>query len=641
MCGIAGIHRFRSGRPVDDAELSTMAALLRHRGPDDGGTYRDGCLGLANRRLKVVDLSPRGHQPMLGEDGRLAITYNGEVYNHVELRRELEGRGHRFRSGTDTEVILRLYAELGEGMLERLNGMFALALWDAAERRLLLARDRLGVKPLYLLETEEGLAFASEVRALLPVLGRRPTVRVDALESYLQVGYVPGGETLFREVTKLEPGGLLAVERDGSTMRRTWWDAPRAPASALDPRAAVEELRELVRDAVRLQLRSDVPLGVFLSGGVDSSAVVALMHDLGVGEIRTFTAAYDFGPGYDETPHARRVARRFGTRHQEVFLDAEQFRDAIAPMVVQMEEPVAEAPAISLSAVARTARESVVVALSGEGADEAFGGYPVHGHMTAIEAWRRLPGPLRTALAPGLAALGPKWRKYLALAALPLEERYLGVSFADPRTLARLEVSRLAGEASLARRLAPLYERVAGLDPLGRMAYVDLKTWLPDDLLVKADKMTMAHSLELRVPFLDHRLVELGLSLPSELRLRGWSTKRLLRRALAPYLPKEIVGRRKMGFPVPLAAMFRGKLGLHAEQLLTGERAGGRGYFPPGAARDLLAEHRAGAADHHVALWRLLVLEEWHRAFIDPAPPTVAPGAAPAPPACAGARSPA
>ena len=633
MCGIAGIYRYRSGRPVEETELLRMTAALRHRGPDDEGIHLAGSLGLGNRRLKVIDLSPRGHQPMLSEDGRVAITYNGEVYNHVELRRELEARGHVFRSRSDTEVLLRLYEERGEAMLDALNGMFAFALWDGRRRRLLIARDRLGVKPLYLAETADGLAFASEVRPLLGLLGRRPSVRVAALDSYLRVGYVPSPHTLFAEIEKLPPATLLTVE-DGRVARRTWWEPPREPRRRVDAAEEAEAVRELLRDAVRLQLRSDAPLGVFLSGGVDSSAIVALMRDLGVEDIRAFTAAFDAGPGFDETPYARLAARRFGAHAEEVFLGPAEFTAGVAPMVRQMEEPVADPAAVPLAAIARRARESVVVVLSGEGADEVFGGYPVYGHMTLLERFRALPAPARAALGAGLGALGPKWRKYLALAALPLERRYLGLSLTDPTTLARLGSLPPAGDEALVERLAPLYARAGG-DAVHRMALVDLATWLPDDLLVKADKMTMASSLELRVPFLDHRLVERGLSLPSRLRIRGWSTKRLLRRALAPVLPPELAGRRKVGFPVPLGALFRGALGDHAAELFGDPACRERGWFLPGTQARLLAEHRRGEADHHRLLWQLLVLEQWHRELIDGA------AATPAPPACGVARWPA
>jgi asparagine synthase (glutamine-hydrolysing) len=632
MCGIAGIYRYGSGRPAEEPELRGMAAALRHRGPDDEGVFVAGALGLASRRLEVIDLSSRGHQPMLSDDGALAIVYNGEIYNHLELRSELEARGHRFKSRCDTEVLLRLYEDRGDELLETLNGMFAFALWDGRRRRLLLARDRLGIKPLYLLETAEGIAFASEVRPLLPLLGRGPSMRLGALDSYLHVGYVPAPQTLFAEIDKLPPANALVVE-DGRVSRRVWWEPPLRAGELQTWDEAQELVRHLLRDAVRLQLRSDVPLGVFLSGGVDSSAVVALVRELSTGEIRTFTAAYEFGSRFDETPFARLAATRGGARHEEIYITPAELEAAIVPTIRQLEEPVADPAAISLGVLARRARESVTVVLSGEGADEVFGGYPVHGHMAALERYRRLPPALRGMLAPALGAFGPKWRKYAALAAEPLERRYLGVSLADPLTLQRLLPPQPPAGESLEERLAPLYAAVAGADARRRMAHVDLLTWLPDDLLHKADRMTMASSLELRVPFLDHRLVELGLALPSRWRGRGWSTKRLLRSALSDVLPPAIARRGKVGFPVPLAALFRGSLGAQLHDLLDSPAAHLHDHFAPGVAVDLLDEHRAGRADHHQVLWQLLVLEHWHRELI------AAPVAGPAPRACDAARS--
>lgn len=622
MCGIAGIFRFASARPVEAAELEAMAAALAHRGPDDQGIFRDGALGLANRRLTILDTSRRGRQPLFAADAPVGITYNGEIYNYLELRAELAQRGHRFRTATDTEVLLRLYLEYGESMLDRLNGIFAFALWDGRAgggRRLFLARDRVGVKPLYYRLDTEGIVFASEIKAILQADPARPALNHEGFDAYMTVGYVAGSRTLFRGIDKLLPGWAMTVTADGPRQRQ-WWDLPLDPAPVRSEAELVEETRELLRDAVRLELRSDVPLGVFLSGGVDSSAVVAMMRELEVPEIRTFTVAYDFGPGFDETPHARRVAARFGTIHREVRVSPREFGEEIPAMVRRMEEPVTEAAAISLYCVARLARESVVVALSGEGADEVFGGYPIYGYMLALERYRRLPSALRRLAAPPLRRLGPKWNRYLRLAELELAERYPGVSFFDAGerdALYQPEMLRRLAPHRYARQIAELYRHSAGRHPLLRMMYLDIKTWLPDDLLIKADKMTMSTSIELRVPFLDHRLVELGARLPPGQRLRGLRTKPLLKRAVAPWLPPAIVERPKMGFPTPLARMFRGELRALLGDTLGSQRSLERGYFRPERVRQLLSEHLDGRADHHRVLWQLLVLEEWHRAFLD------------------------
>jgi asparagine synthase (glutamine-hydrolysing) len=619
MCGIAGIYRFRSERPVAPGELRAMGARIAHRGPDDEGYFHDGPLGLVHKRLAILDTSPAGRGPMFTDDGKVVISFNGEIYNFVELRQELERKGHTFRTGTDTEVILRLYQEHGEGLLELLNGMFAFAIWDLPARRLFLARDRLGIKPLYYTLDEEGIVFASEIKAMLAVSGRAPAVNLEMLDAYMSVGYVPTERTLFQGIEKLQPGWCLTIE-PGRLDLRQYWDLRPEPEE-MGEEECVRRATDLLRDAVRIQLRSDVPLGVFLSGGVDSSAVVALMHEMGIRDIRTFTVAYDFGPAYDETRYARQIAERFGTRHREVFVTPREFQDFIPSLVWHMDEPVTESAAISLYFVSKLAREDVVVVLSGEGSDEVFGGYPIYKYMQTLERYRALPAALRRGLInPALNLLGGKWPKYTRLAEQSLQERYLGVSFYETPLKEALYRPRLrdsfngSAMTSLARRF---YDKTEGLDPLLRMMYLDVKSWLPDDLLIKADKMTMASSLELRVPFLDHRLVELGGRIPPRYRIKGWSTKHILKKAMEPYLPHEILHRGKMGFPTPLALMFQGDLKGYVAEVLTGDRFSDRGYFQPEVVKRLVAEHSSGERDHHRVLWQLLVLEEWHRKFID------------------------
>ncbi|HVR96725.1 MAG TPA: asparagine synthase (glutamine-hydrolyzing), partial [Thermoanaerobaculia bacterium] len=544
---------------------------------------------------------------------------NGEIYNFLELRAELEAQGHTFQTRTDTEVILHLWQEHGEALLDRLNGMFAFALWDRERRSLFLARDRLGIKPLYYTLDGEGIAFASEIKALLAVADRAPAVNLEMLDAYMSVGYVPTERTLFQGIEKLQPGWCLTIE-PGRLDLREYWDL-RPDPQEMSEEECVRQATDLLRDAVRIQLRSDVPLGVFLSGGVDSSAVVALMHEMGIRDIRTFTVAYDFGPAYDETRYARQIAEKFGTRHREVFVTPREFRDFIPSLVWHMDEPVTESAAISLYFVSRMAREDVVVVLSGEGADEVFGGYPIYKYMQTLERYRRLPAALRRGLInPALNLLGGKWPKYTLLAEQSLHERYLGVSFYETplkESLYRPQVRNLFNGSAMSRLARRYYEKTEGLDPLLRMMYLDVKSWLPDDLLIKADKMTMASSLELRVPFLDHRLVELGGRIPSRYRIKGWSTKYILKKAMEPYLPHEILHRGKMGFPTPLALMFQDDLQGYVADVLTSDRFFDRGYFQPEVVKRLVAEHSSGRRDHHRVLWQLLVLEEWHRKFID------------------------
>jgi asparagine synthase (glutamine-hydrolysing) len=601
MCGIAGIYNFRSGRPAAPSELRAMGASLAHRGPDDEGYYEEGPLGLAHKRLTILDTSRRGRQPMFTEDGQLAITFNGEVYNFLELRADLEAQGHTFQTQTDTEVILRLYQIEGEAMLSRLNGMFAFAIWDRRTKCLFIARDRLGIKPLYYTLGADGIAFASEIKALFAVSPEPPRVNLEMLDAYMSVGYVPTERTLFQGIEKLQPGWCMTVGQDGPRLRQ-YWDLEPAPEE-MSEEECVRRSIGLLRDSVRLQLRSDVPLGVFLSGGVDSSAVVALMHEMGIRDIRTFTVAYDFGPEFDETRYARQVAQKFGTIHREIFVKPEEFRDFIPSLVWHMDEPVTESAAISLYFVSKLAREDVTVVLSGEGSDEVFGGYPIYKYMAALERYRTLPSPLRQSMInPLLNRLGGKWNKYTELSNQPLAKRYTGVSFYETpakNALYRPEVKNLFNGSAMPGLIDRYYRKTEGLDPLLRMMYLDVKSWLPDDLLIKADK------------------IELGGRIPPRFRIKGWETKHILKKALEPYLPKEILYRGKMGFPTPLAHMFQGDLRGYVAEVLDSDRFHDRRYFRPEAVRTLVREHAAGERDHHRVLWQLLVLEEWHRRFID------------------------
>jgi asparagine synthase (glutamine-hydrolysing) len=620
MCGIAGIYRYQTGKEVQPAEVLAMAQLMAYRGPDAQGEYCRGPVGLAHRRLSIIDTSSRSSQPMVSTHGTLTIVFNGEIYNYLELREELVRQGHQFRTQSDTEVILELYREHGAGCLDHLNGMFAFAIWDADREVLFLARDRVGIKPLYYHFDADGIVFASEIKAILAVSSRRPEVDPAALDSYMTLGYVPTDRTMFRGITKLTPGSYLEIDR-GQVLHRVYWDIDLGELPDHGETYYVERTRELFRDAVRLQLRSDVPLGVFLSGGLDSSAVVAMMAELGVGKINTFSVAWGLGGGFDETPYAREIARKFDTNHFEYYIDAKDFLGFLESYIWHMDEPVTEAAGISLYYIAKLAKEQVTVVLSGEGSDEVFGGYPIYRYMELLDRYRGLPAPLRRGcLNPLLGLLGEKFRKYVRLSELPLEERYLGVSFYDnalKESLYSSATARAAQEHSVFAQLAPYYQRSAGLDPQRRMQYLDIKTWLVDDLLIKADRMSMAPSLELRVPFLDHRLVELGAAIPAKYRLKNGTCKHIIKKAMEPYLPHDIIHRRKMGFPTPLALLFKGDLKPYARELLSSRRFLERGYFDPDAVKKLWHDHENGTRDVHRVLWQLIVLENWHRKFID------------------------
>lgn len=599
-----------------------MVDALRHRGPDGRGVHMDGPCGLGHARLAIIDPAG-GAQPLANEDETVWISYNGEAYNYVELARGLELRGHVFRTRCDTEAIVHLYEEAGERCPEALNGIFAFAIWDASARRLTLGRDRFGVKPLYYVETLDALYFASEAKALLAVAAVGAQVDRASADHYFTFGYVPGPRTMFRGVRKLEPGHVLTATPAGRVSRRRYWRLAYGAESAVPVPARLEDAaRELdarLEDAIRMELRSDVPLGIFLSGGVDSSAVVALASRLVPRPLETFSVFYDEGADFDERPFAAEVARRFGTRHRELGVTPAAFRAAIPAFVRHMDEPVTEAAAISLYLLAKETKKAVTVVLSGEGSDESFGGYPIYGLMLALERWRRVPG--RAVLGRLLARMGgSKLARYLALAERPLERRYTGVHLYGEtlrdRVLAPGAAAAPAGEGPL-DLLAEHYARTAGLGALDRMLALDVETWLPDDILVKADKMTMASGLELRVPFLDHTLCEWAAALPSAWKVRGLGTKRVLKRALAGVLPRRIVRRKKLGFPTPLERLFRGPLLGYVRETLLDRRCTDRGFYRREGVEALVREHETGLADHHKALWQLLVFEEWQRAFVD------------------------
>jgi asparagine synthase (glutamine-hydrolysing) len=627
MCGICGIVD-RDGRPIDRAVLERMRDAMTHRGPDAEGLYEAAGVGLGHRRLSIIDLAT-GSQPMTNEDGSLVIVYNGEVYNYLELRETyLDGR-HRFTSTSDTEVILHLFEEFGRDAVAYLNGMFAFAIWDRTSRRLLLARDRLGVKPLYY--TVLGgrtLLFASEIKALLQHPGVAVSVSPEALDEYMTFGYVQTPRTLLAGIERLPEGHTLEWHRGQLTVRR-YWDLDFSPDTSLSEDEHVRAVGSLLGDAVRLRQRSDVPMGVLLSGGLDSSTVAALVAG-SVGHVKTFSVGFDVGSGCNELPWARRVAAWLATDHHEIIVEPSRFRDFIPRFVYQMDEPVTESAGIPLYFVSELAGRSVKVVLSGEGADELFAGYPIYERMRLVERYRRLPDWLRRFVHPmaaGLGALHPKLGKYVDLTTRPLSRRYLNVHLYDVRLRDRIYspgFRQLLGAHDPVDALAPLYASTAPLDPVSRMLQIDTKTWLPNDILIKADRMSMAASIELRVPFLDYRLAEYAARIPAATKLRGGRTKHVVKRVAERLLPREIIDRPKMGFPTPLAHMFRTELAEYVADTLLDGHARGRGYFDPSVVERSVRAHRTGAADEHQLLWRLVVLEEWHRQFVDGARPPVA-----------------
>jgi asparagine synthase (glutamine-hydrolysing) len=622
MCGIAGIVD-REHAPGEH-EIEAMIADIAYRGPDGCGTIvlPEDRVALGHRRLKVLDLTQGGAQPMWSLDARYLIVFNGEIYNYLELRGQLASLGQAFRSHSDTEVLLAAYAHWGADCLGRLIGMFAFAIWDRERRELFAARDRLGIKPFYYCENDGALLFASEIKSILaPERIARRTDRA-LVGAYMEFGYVPGDATLHAGVRRLLPGHALWW-RDGRLTLKQYWDFgfDRIIDEGLE--SAAERVRTLLGDAVALHLRSDVPVGVFLSGGLDSSTVVSLLSREALAGLKTFSVAYDLGDECDETPFARMVARAFRTDHQEVRISAQEFVQFIPAFAWHMDEPVADSAAISLYYVSKLARQEVVVCLSGEGADEIFAGYDFYIYNLAIERLRRIIGkPFLRSLASLVASTRrmEKLRKYLELAGDTLEERYRGISTSDRRKTGSLYSpeflrAEAGAENPASAYIRRLFECSRGWDCLSRMLYFDTKTWLVDQLLIKADRMSMASSIELRVPFLDHRLVECAATIPSRYKVRGMQTKCVLRQAVSARLPARILRRRKLGFPTPLKAMFRCELFDYAHDLLLSERARSRGYFAPDRVRALLLDHRDGRASNEAEIWRLVVLEEWHRRF--------------------------
>jgi asparagine synthase (glutamine-hydrolysing) len=616
MCGIAGIYNFVDRAPADIDRLRKAAATLAHRGPDDEGIYLDREVGLANRRLSIIDL-PGGHQPLSSEDESLWITFNGEIYNYRELRSQLVSSGHQFRTASDTEVILHLYEERGDRCVEALRGMFAFAVWDTRRRRLFLARDRMGVKPLLYRISAQGIIFASELRALNQLATDLFEVDSQSVYDFFTFRYVPAPLTLYRDVLKIPPGHTLAADSNGVTLR-SYWDVPGPHGPAISsPETLTQEVLECLRESVRMRLVADVPLGVFLSGGTDSTAIVALMTDCGAAPVRTFSAGFE-DAAYSELPFARRVAERYSTDHQEIVVGASDIARELPRLVSLRHEPVAEPTDVALYLLARLASQSVKVVLAGEGGDELFGGYPKYAAEKLAGPASLIPSPITLAVARWLP-YGQR-RARIALEALSTRD-------AAARTAAWFasflphETRELFSEDFLAavdvNHPAKVLREVLEKDPsrshLKRMLYADLKTWLPDNLLLRGDQMTMAASIEERVPFLDHKLVELAAGIPDHLLIRGLKTKAFFRGMWDGQLPPETLRRRKVGFAVPVGPWFRGELKSMLADLLLSSRALWRGYFNKPNVERFAREHIEGLRDRRKELWALLNFELWQR----------------------------
>src|SRR5581483_1123186 len=544
---------------VDSSALRFMMDAMAHRGPDEDGVHLSRNAGLGHKRLCIIDLSS-GQQPMANEDQSIWIIFNGEIYNYRELQKFLLNKGHRLRTASDTEVIVHLYEEFGEGCVAKLQGMFTFALWDTKKGVLLLARDRVGIKPLYYCVTADSLLFGSEVKAILAEGSVQIELNPAALDTFLTFGYVPGEETLFRGIEKLQPGHYLTVSR-GAVKVTQYWDLQIPNAKRTQSfEENVEALRELLGQSVRDHMISDVPVGILLSGGVDSTAVLSYAVEASSQPLSTFTIGFGEHDGADERLPARLVARQFGTQHYETTITSRDFADWLPSFVWHMEEPVCEPPAVALYFVSKLARKHVTVLLSGEGGDEAFAGYSTYRNIVWLERMKRLLGPFSKPASGvgrllGALAGNKQLQHYAPLLATPLEKYYYSRS-SDPlaffnRNRASLYSSDFLAQVHTnghAKLSEMLMTALGSADALSKMHYVDTKTWLPDDLLVKADKVTMANSVELRVPLLDHHVLEFAASLPSSHKLHGMRTKHVLKQAIAPRVPKPILERRKTGF---------------------------------------------------------------------------------------------
>ncbi|MDR3635823.1 MAG: asparagine synthase (glutamine-hydrolyzing) [Isosphaeraceae bacterium] len=639
MCGIAGAAWTNAGRALGDAPLSAMMARIAHRGPDDSGIYRNAHAALGFRRLSIVDLEG-GHQPFSNEDGTVWVVFNGEIYNFLALRRRLEARGHTLRSQGDTEVLVHLYEDEGTAMFPLLRGMFALAIWDAARHTLVLARDRLGQKPLVYRHDGARITFASELKALLALPESELPRQVDplALDQYLTFGYVPHPRTILEGVYKLPPAHC-AVWHEGRLTLDRYWNPDWNSEATTSPGEDVERLRETLSDAVREQMIADVPLGAFLSGGVDSTIIAGLMQRVSSRPVQTFAIGFD-DPKFDETRYAELAARHLGTEHH-TFRVTPQAWEVLPALAEQFDEPFADSSAVPTWYVSRETRRSVTVALTGDAGDELFGGYDRYRAVALANLIDRLPsgpravlcGPLARALpgSTGAKSALRRVKRMLEGVAEPAETRYMQwvgtfqeaqrVALYSDRWLDTLAAAGVADpdEADPATVLSRAFAAAPKRDPVTRTMIADILTYLPCDLLVKVDMASMAHSLECRGPFLDHRVVELALSMPLErkLRLRGGRSKVVLKQAFADLLPPEIRTRPKMGFGVPIDRWFRGELKDELRAVLLDPVCLGRGLFREAEVARLVDEHIENRADHAYKLWALLMLELWFRNHID------------------------
>jgi asparagine synthase (glutamine-hydrolysing) len=626
MCGIAGIFDTQAKRPIDEALLVRMNQTQHHRGPDESGLHAEPGIAIAHKRLSIIDLSS-GHQPLFNEDGSVVVVFNGEIYNFVDLIHELQALGHTFRTRCDTEVIVHAWEQWGEACVERFRGMFAFGLWDRNKETLFLARDRLGVKPLFYALLDDGqLIFGSELKVLTAHPALRRDIDPRAIEEYFAYGYVPEPRTIYQQALKLSPAHTLTVKLGQPIPQpREYWDVPFQPLTPMTQAEAQEDLIRLLRESVKIRLVSEVPLGAFLSGGVDSSAVVAMMAELSSEPVNTCSISFG-DPAFNESEYAAKVATRYHTNHRVEQVDADDF-DLIDKLAALYDEPYADSSAIPTYRVCQLARKNVTVALSGDGGDENFAGYRRYRwHLNEERMRSFIPTAVRRPVFGLLGKLYPKadWAPKIFRAKSTLEgmardsvEGYFhSISLMSDAMRARLfspDFSRALGGYRAVEVMYRHDARSPAQEPLARVQYLDIKTYLVGDILTKVDRASMAHALEVREPLLDHKLVEWASRLPASLKLHGGEGKYVFKKALEHYLPNEILYRKKMGFAVPLASWFRGPLKEKVRQAVLGPTLAATGYFNADYLCELVDHHQSGLRDYSTPLWTLLMFEAFLR----------------------------
>ena len=625
MCAISGKHYLRNDRDVDARVIQSMTDIMSHRGPDDTGFYHRRGVALGHRRLSILDLSSAGHQPMCNEDGTVWVVFNGEIYNYKQLRSQLESKGHQFRSGSDTEVIVHAYEQFSVECVKHFDGMFAFAIWDERRCRLMLARDHFGIKPLYYFAGTDFISFASEIKAILQDQEIPRQVDVQALSNFLTLHYVPAPRTMFEGIQKLHPGHVLVVE-DGKISVQKYWELQKQEPSQLRKEEAIECVYSHLKQSVAQRLQSDVPVGTLLSGGLDSTAVLGLMTEISGGSIPSFSVGYsnDGRDGFSEFHYARLAAKYFRSDYHEAVVTPEMFWNFLPQAVWHQDEPIGEPASIPLYFVCKLAKDrGITVLLSGEGSDELFAGYNRHIGETVSDYYGLLPKPLHWCAERLLTAMPriPVLRKgHRSMGIRDFWQRYQSwhtVFPADLKSeLVASDLNRIDSFADVFDQYRPSDPRLSNLD---KLLWLDTKAWLPDDLLMKKDKMGMATAIEARVPFLDHRLAEMAFNLPSDLKVKRLGGKFVLKKAMERLLPKEIIYRKKAGFPTPISKWMANDLRGPISEIICDSGPGDHGYFDRTVVRRLFNEHIRGQEDHQRLLFPILNFDLWYRTFFSQA----------------------